>query len=126
MNWVLIVFIGSGLGIILIVLLKAVQIKYGVLLFFPRTRNKIESTLQQKAENIQEPFTIFSRKNIYIFLHRILSWSKTLIVRVEQKIDIRSRRLLSLIRGKQVIEPKNSSSDFLHDITRFKDRFKNQ
>jgi hypothetical protein len=119
----LITFIASGCGIIAFLCLKVIQQRRGVLLFWPRFRSRIELRLRKIQDKI-----VYSQgigvKTVYSLTHLLLRKTRSLLTVLEQKIDRKSKNLLSQIRGKQVLENRGRASHFLHDITHFRDRFK--
>ena len=127
MNISLIAFIASGVGIILLVGLKMLQQRLGLLMFWPDVREKGEFFLQRQAAQVRRFTDGFSKRSIYIALHYVLSKVRALFVYVQQKIDKRLVHLMNLIKGRQMLDvTRGKASHFLHDISRFKDKFRRQ
>jgi hypothetical protein len=127
MNISLIAFIASGVGIILLVGLKMLQQRLGLLLFWPDMREKGEVYLQRHAAKIEHFREGFSKRSIYIALHYILSKVRSIFVYLQQKIDKRLVHLMNLIKGRQMLgATRGKASHFLHDVSRFKDKFRRQ
>jgi hypothetical protein len=121
----LILFFASGLGIIILIGLKILQEKMGMLLFWPSVREKGEVFLQQQTQKVHWYTRAFSKQSLYIALHYILSRLRTLVMYVQQKIDKRLVHLVNLIKGRQMLDAtRGRASHFLHDISRFKDKFR--
>ncbi|MDQ3076776.1 MAG: hypothetical protein M3Q63_01845 [bacterium] len=117
-------FVLSGSGIVLLLLLKVVQDKFNILLFWPESRHHVEVSLIKRKRMMGQYVGWLNIKNFYIILHFVITKLKKVLIRIYKLLDRRSNRLISLIRGKQYIESKNKSSYFLHDIASIKDRFR--
>jgi hypothetical protein len=127
MNISLIAFITSGTLIILLVGLKMLQQRLGLLLFWPDTREKGEIFAQRQAKKVQRFTSGFSRRSMYIALHFILSKIRALFVYFQQKIDKRLVHLMNLIKGRQMLDAtRGRASHFLNDVSKFKDKFRRQ
>jgi hypothetical protein len=123
----LIAFIGSGVGIVLLIGLKMLQEKMGMLLFWPDIREKGEIVLKRQATKVKAFTSGFSKRNLYIILHFVLTKVRAFFVYLQRMIDKRLVHLVNLIRGKQRLDAtRGKASHFLHDITRFKDKFRRQ
>ncbi|MCC2630980.1 MAG: hypothetical protein K0S38_789 [Candidatus Paceibacter sp.] len=123
----LIAFIGSGIGIVVLIGLKMLQEKMGMLLFWPDVREKGEVVLQRQADKVKTFADGFSKRNFYIFLHFVLTRVRAFFVYIQRMIDKRLVHLVNLIKGKQMLDStRGKASHFLHDITRFKDKFRRQ
>jgi hypothetical protein len=120
----LILFISSGVGIIVLISLKMLQEKMGLLLFWPDAREKSEIFLQKQATKVSVVREGFSKRSFYIALHFVLSKLRAFFVFLQRIIDKRLVHLVNLIKGKHMLETRGKASHFLHDITRFKDRFR--
>ncbi len=124
MSFALTTFLVSGGLIILMIVLKIFQEKSELLLFWPHARNKSESFLQYHYKSIKYLFTHITRRHIYIFLYYVLKSARNLFARLVNRLDKRSFHLVSLIKGKQKVEQEGKASHFLHDVSRFRDRFR--
>jgi hypothetical protein len=123
----LILFISSGAAIIILIALKMLQQKLGILLFWPDVREKGEIALQRQADKIRQFTDGFTKRSIYILMHFVLVKIRTFFVFIQQKIDKRLIHLMNLIKGRQNLDRSQaSSSHFLHDISKFKDKFRRQ
>lgn len=120
----LIIFIVSGIGIIVFIGLKMLQERLGILLFWPDARSRLETRLQQRAARVRSFTQTFNKRTLYIVLHYILVKIRSLFSYLQQKIDKRLVHLVNLIKGKHPTEVKGNTSHFLHDINRFKNKFK--
>ena len=127
MNISLIAFITSGSLIILLVCLKMLQQRLGLLLFWPDAREKSEFFLQRQADKVKRFTSGFTRRSMYIALHFILSKVRAVFVYFQQKIDKRLVHLMNLIKGRQMLDAtRGKASHFLHDVSKFKDKFRRQ
>jgi hypothetical protein len=123
----LIAFIVSGVGIVLLIGLKMLQQKLGMLLFWPDVREKGEIFLQHQAVKVQRVAEGFTKRSFYIALHFILTKVRAFFIYLQHKIDKRLVHLMNLIKGRQMLDAgRGKASHFLHDITRFKDKFRRQ
>lgn len=126
MSPTLIAFVASGLGIVLLLGLKSVQERYGVLIFWPDVRAKSEKFLARRAEAIRRATGGLNRRTLYVVLHFVLSKLRTFVLFVQGIIDRRLLRLVNLIKGRHMPDSAGRrASHFLHDIAHFRDRFKN-
>ena len=127
MTFSLIVFTLSGIGIILLIGLKLVQRRLGLLLFWPDAREKGEFFLQRQVAKIQWFTQGFNKRSMYIAIHFVLVKIKALFIYLQKKIDRRLVHLVNLIKGRQMLDStRGKASHFLHDISRFKDKFRRQ
>ncbi len=127
MNISLIAFIASGVGIFLLVGLKMLQQRLGLLLFWPDVREKGELVLRRHVTKVARFADGFSKRSVYIALHYVLFKIRALFVYFQEKIDKRLVHLMNLIKGKQMLDAtRGKASHFLHDISRFKDKFRRQ
>jgi hypothetical protein len=120
-------FIVSGVILVLMIVLKAVQDRAGILLFWPEMRHKSEVALKEQRQKVRQMSDAFSRRNMYIVMHFVLTKIRNVFTRIQHKLDERSHPLVRLIKGRQILDStkqQNRASHFLHDVTRFKDRFK--
>lgn len=122
----LLFFMLSGAGIILFVTLKMIQIKTGLLFFWPDTRNKIETVFKRQFAVSKDFLRTFNTRTVYLVIHYALVKIRKLFAYLQQKIDNRLIHLVNLIKGKRLVETKGKTSRFLHDINKFKDKFKRQ
>lgn len=121
----LIAFIGSGVGIMLLVGLKMLQQKMGLLLFWPDIREKGEVVLQRRVGSYKRFREGFTKRSFYIALHYVLVRVRAFFVYVQHMIDKRLVHLMNLIKGRHMLDRSQAkASHFLHDITRFKDKFR--
>ena len=110
---------------LVMVMIKAFQQKVGVLLFWPEMRHKGEVMLKEQRTKVRTVTRTFTKRNLYIILHFILTKIRNIFARVQRKLDEKSHHLVSQIRGRQHLEgDKVRPSNFLHDMKRFKDRFR--
>lgn len=121
----LIAFITSGIGMIVLVGLKMLQQRLGLLLFWPDAREKGEIVLSRQAAKIHRFTEGFSKRSFYIALHFVLSKIRVFFVYLQHMIDKRLVHLVNLIKGRHMIDnSRGRASHFLHDIKHFKDKFK--
>ncbi len=124
MTFWLFTFIASGSLLVLFMILKMVQERFSILLFWPEARERMEIVFIERKKKIDVYLNQFSIKNFYIILHFFIIKMKSVLVRLHGWLDRRSYRLLNLIRGKQRIETRGRASYFLHDVTSFRDKFR--
>jgi hypothetical protein len=123
----LIAFVISGSAIILLIALKMLQQKLGLLLFWPDAREKVEVVLKRQYEKGQRFADGFTKRSVYIVLHFVLVKIRAFFVYLQHKIDKRLVHLMNLIKGRHMLDRSQAkTSHFLHDITRFKDKFRRQ
>jgi hypothetical protein len=122
----LIVFIASGVGIILLIGVKMLQERLGLLLFWPDARTVGERFLQRQAAKVRVVTNMFTARNMYVFMHYILVKIRGLFVYFQHMIDKRLLHIVNVIKGKRVIDARGKASHFLNDINRFKDKFRRQ
>lgn len=123
----LIAFIASGVGLLIIIGIKMLQERSGMLLFWPDSREKVEIVLQRYAVSVRYFFQQFSKRNFYIVLHFLLSKIRTFAIFLQRKTDKQLVHLVNLIKGRQKLDMNRAkASHFLHDVTRFKDKFRRQ
>ena len=111
---------------IIFIAIKMLQERLGFLLFWPDVRAGIEVRLRRRVEKIKEFFQTFNTRTVYIILHYMLVKIRQLFSFIQQKIDKRLVHLVNLIKGKRLTEARGKASNFLHDINRFKDKFRRQ
>ncbi len=123
----LIAFIISGSAILILIALKMLQQKLGVLLFWPDVREKGEVVLQRQADKVRRFADGFTKRSFYIALHFVLVKIRAFFVYLQYMIDKRLVHLMNLIKGRQMLDRSQAkASHFLHDITKFKDKFRRQ
>ncbi len=120
----LISFIVSGAGIVLFILLKLIQEHFSILLFWPDSRQNVELRLINQQKRAAAYFSRHWTRNFYIVVHFFVAVLKNILSHLHIRLDKKSHRLVSLIRGKQHVEPRNTSSYFLNDIASFRNRFR--
>lgn len=118
------IFIVSGSGIFILLVLKLVQEKFSILLFWPEIRHHAEVVLVKHKKKTIHYRNYISVKNLYIILHFFVLSLKKMSALTHEWLDKRSYGLLKLIRGKHTLDARGKSSYFLHDIASFKDRFR--
>jgi hypothetical protein len=119
-----IIFIVSGALLTLFIILKMVQDRFAVLMFWPEAREQFEFRLIERKKRVDVYLERFSIRNFYIILHYFVLMGKSLLVWLHSWLDRKSYRLLNLIRGKQKIDGRGKASYFLHDVTSFRDKFR--
>jgi hypothetical protein len=102
------------------------QERLGMLLFWPDTREKGELLLQKQFAKLSKYGKNFSKRTVYIALHYVLVKFRAFAIFIQRKIDKQLVHLVNLIKGRQRIDARGKASHFLHDITRFKDKFRRQ
>ena len=83
----LIAFIASGIGLLLIIGIKLLQERMGMLLFWPDAREKGEIMLQRQAVKVKAFASNFSKRSFYIALHFVLSKIRIFAIYLQKKID---------------------------------------
>jgi hypothetical protein len=118
MDMWLIIFIGSGSAIILFIILKLIQEKFRVLLFWPETRTKSEKMLRRWGNRV------ISRQIDVSIWTTVSERGKQKIHGVRAWFTKKSDPLVSVVKGKQKLDNRGNASYFLHDITSTRDRFR--
>jgi hypothetical protein len=115
-------FIVSGAGLIIFLLLKTVQDKYKILLFWPEARERIEKNLitrKERAERYLKQQGALSLKKMHQGSSHMVTAAKASLNKRLDKIS-----LVRQVKGTKDIEPKGKSSYFLNDIASWRNKFR--
>ena len=112
-------FIISGLGIIMFIILKVIQDKYRVLVLWPDIRETFEIWLQAQAKKAAATEQLVE-KSFYIFVHYLVIKVRNASAWLYNKLEVRNHKLAHLIRGEYKLEKRGQSSSYLNDITDFR------
>ncbi|MDQ3014372.1 MAG: hypothetical protein M3Q73_00725 [bacterium] len=115
-------FIVSGAAIILFIVIKRIQAKFKVLLFWPEARNRLDARMQDYKVKVIEFFQREEIASQAFYLKYVVQPLKQRLEAIGGKMD--TWRIVQSVKGKKNIVAGDKSTFFMNDGSSFRNRFR--